>query len=209
MRNRRAFLRSSVVAALIIVGGNLSIAGAMSAAPPAGISLAFFSGGLGANAHWSTVDPVGGTPTDVSRVIVFNNPLTTGSTYSGATVNGVSGLSMSDVTQLSFMIDTGAYMGAGAPRFSVILSDGVTLFPSAGDCPLSANTGWQTAIFVGPESCTIYGSESPGTTSGSATWSEWSSFLGDPTIVSMFIVQDEGPAQAYLANVSVNNHIAA
>lgn len=172
-----------------------------------GISLAFFSGGHGAHASWEqTVTPGGGL-----AGIELSNPLPTGATYSGATVNGVKGLAMSQVRELSFMIDTNGYMSGGAPRFSVILSDGVVLFPSAGDCfnlPISPHTGWQTAEFVsGTNPCAIYGSTA-GPTGGAASWQAWTTFLGDQTIVALYIVQDEGPATAYIARVSVNDTVA-
>ncbi|MHB1505314.1 MAG: hypothetical protein ACYCVA_01340 [Sulfobacillus sp.] len=167
------------------------------------LSLAFFSGGYGAHASWETQDAPAGT----LRGIELVNPHATGKTYAGATVTGVTGLTMSEITQLSFMIDTNHYMGAGAPRFSVILSDGVLLYPSAGDCfnrPIVKNTGWLTAEFAaGSTPCMIYGS-----TGGPATWQQWTRTLGNPTIDALYIIQDEGPATAYIANVSVNGTVA-
>ncbi len=161
-------------------------------------SLSFFSGDNGAYATWSQQ----GTPPGIPWHIVFSNPSPTGTTYSGATINTVSGLTMSQITALSFMVDTSGYVGAGAPRFSIILSDGVTLFPSAGDCGVSHNPsgGWVTVNFM---TCPIYGSSS----GSPQTWAQWTSALGNPTIDAVYLVQDEGPGTAELANVIVNQPV--
>ncbi len=198
VRSLVALAATATMTAFLVVAAPSGVA----VADP-GFALSFFSGGHGANAHWSTQSP----PLGVLQDIVLSNPLPTGDTYTGAWVHGVSGMTMSQVSELSFMIDTDHYMGAGAPRFSVILSDGVYLYPSAGDCfnaPIQHDTGWQTAEFVsGANPCEIYGS-----TGGPESWSAWTAELGDPTISNLIIVQDEGPASAYLANVSVNGVIA-
>lgn len=65
---------------------------------------------------------------------------TTDCSSAGATVNGVSGITL---TQLSFDYKTGMYCGAGAPRFNVDASDG---FHFAGGCANGTQTdlgnGW-------------------------------------------------------------------
>lgn len=165
------------------------------------MNLSFFSGGHGASAHWTFAD----VPLGQKKAIQLTNPKPTSTTWAGALVHGAAGLKMSDVTALSFMIDTDHYMGAGAPRFSV-LTDAqfagkpVTLFPSARDCPLDPGHGWQTADFI--NNCLIYSS-----TGGPQTWTQWTSSLSDPTITELFLIQDEGPAVAYVANVVVNQPI--
>lgn len=36
------------------------------------------------------------------------------------------------------------------------------------------------------------------------TWAQWTLSLNDPVISELFVIQDEGPAVAYLADVNVN-----
>ena len=161
------------------------------------MNLSFFSGGQGASAHWSKAD----VPPGQKQSIQLTNPLPTGTTWAGALVHGAAGLKMSHVTALSFMIDTNDYMGAGAPRFSVLTTAGVTLFPSTIYCGLAKDTGWQTADFI--NDCVIYSGSAP----APKTWAQWTASLGDPAITQLFLIQDEGPGVAYVANVVVNQSI--
>ncbi|HET8522044.1 MAG TPA: hypothetical protein VFL82_02355 [Thermomicrobiales bacterium] len=111
---------------------------------------------------------------------------TTANAAAGATVSGAEG---QELTELGFDIRNDSYCGAGAPRFNVVTTDGVTHFFG---CMYGTHTdlgnGW-TQVRFAPEDAF------PPVVPGS-------------TIQSIDIVLDEGPASVYLDNIDVNGSIA-
>lgn len=199
---RRSAASLSGVGVVALLAALSSPAGAAQPTTP-GLSLAFFSGGQGASAHYVPADPNGNPAT--GKVIQLVNPLPTGNTYAGATVNNVAGMDMNSVSQLSFDVDTHAYLGAGAPRISVGLDDGTYLYLSTEGCSFTGSTVWQAAEFAATgANCVFYTSKG----GPPQTWTAWTADLQDPTITGMALVQDEGPATAYVANVSLDGQVA-
>ncbi len=101
----------------------------------------------------------------------------------GATVNGVSGITL---TELNF--DVMGYCGAGAPRFNVVTSDNVTHFFGCADGTQSPATtaGWTHVVFTPAQGF-------PPVAAGS-------------TVQSIEIVQDE-QGQTHLDNISINDQV--
>jgi len=90
------------------------------------------------------------------------------------------------------------YTGAGAPRFSIVLTDGKVLWPSAWYCGVQNPSDWQQVDFVNG-SCTIYDSDGHAHNG----WSEVLSSHGSATIQNLFLILDEGPATSYVDDITV------
>lgn len=107
---------------------------------------------------------------------------TTDCSSAGATVNGVSGITL---TELNF--DVNGYCGAGAPRFNVVTSDNVTHFFG---CVYGTHTtlanGWTHVVFTPGQGLPAI---APGT-----------------TVQSINLVQDE-QGTTHLDNISINDQV--
>jgi hypothetical protein len=117
--------------------------------------------------------------------------LTATNASSGATVNGVEGITL---TELNFDYRNDGHCGAGAPRYNVVTSDNVTHFfgcASATKTPTS-DPNWTNASWDPTNPAQAFPVIAPGT-----------------TVQSIDIVFDEGTDQgvayAYLDNFSINN----
>lgn len=104
----------------------------------------------------------------------------------GATVSGAEGQTL---TELGFDYRNDGYCGAGAPRFNVTTTDGVThFFGCVYGTHSAVNADWTRVRF------------SPADAFPPVT--------ADETIQAIEIVFDEGPASVYLDNIDVNGAVA-
>jgi hypothetical protein len=113
------------------------------------------------------------------------NVATTDCSSAGATVNGVNGITL---TELNF--DYKGYCGAGAPRFNVVTSDNVThFFGCASGTASPTGNGFTHVVFDPTNPTQAFPVIAPGT-----------------TVSSIDIVQDE-TGQVNLDNISINNQV--
>lgn len=112
---------------------------------------------------------------------------TTDCSSAGATINGVSGITLSE---LNFDYKTGEYCGAGAPRFNVVTSDSVThFFGCSAGTATTLNNGWTHLVFD-PANAT----------------QAFPVIAGGSTVSTIDIVFDE-QGSTHLDNISVNGQI--
>jgi hypothetical protein len=110
---------------------------------------------------------------------------TTDCSAAGATVNGVSGITL---TELNF--DVMGYCGAGAPRFNVVTSDNVThFFGCASGTQMPLGNGWTHVVFNPSNPAQAFPVIAPGT-----------------TVTSIELIQDE-QGTTHLDNISINNQV--
>jgi hypothetical protein len=127
-------------------------------------------------------------------LILSKNGTTPTNASAGLVVNGVKGLHL---TELGFDVRNGGHCGAGAPRFNVTTSDGVTRFYGCTYGTHTPNTpapGWQRVRF-----------------STSVTYPGAPAFTSGLTVNSISIVFDEGTdigpdfsGMVVLDNIDVN-----
>lgn len=115
-------------------------------------------------------------------LLLAKNAPTTDCSAAGATVNGVSGITL---TELNF--DVMGYCGAGAPRFNVVTSDGIRHFFGCADGTQSPTTNGYTHVVFTP---------AQGVTPVTAT----------ETVTSIELIQDEH-GTTHLDNISINNQV--
>jgi hypothetical protein len=131
----------------------------------------------GVVAKW---DSTTGNP--APSLLLEKNVATTDCSAAGATVNGVSGITL---TELNY--DVMGYCGAGAPRFNVVTTDNVTHFFG---CTYGTHTdlgnGWTHVVF------------SPADGIPAVTPTE--------TVQSIELIQDE-QGSTHLDNISINDQI--
>ena len=149
--------------------------------------------------------------------------------YVGANVvnTPVNGADLGHVAALSFM--TSGYQGGGAPRISLVLSNGGVAYLDPEYCETAPDVnGWRLADFrepaysggADPTNCTIYtsfgvfttGSWQPGEgpqISGEYTafdWMNWAASNGgsaEPTVSQIILVQDSGPGTSYIDDLTL------
>jgi hypothetical protein len=115
------------------------------------------------------------------------NVPTTDCSAAGATVNGVTGITL---TELNF--DVKGYCGAGAPRFNVVTSDNVThFFGCASGTQTALGNGWTHVVWDPTNPAQAFPVIVPGT-----------------TVTSIELIQDE-QGQTNLDNISINDQIIA
>ncbi len=169
----------------------LAFAGGTSLAGLAFGPFSFFAAG-GATVEWTKEEALDGRFS-----VKLANPLPTGSAYAGLWVGGIAGTPLSDLRELGFSVK--GYIGAGAPRFSLILDDGTVLWLSALYCDdPDGGPDWKTVDFVGG-TCTIYDS-SGHTHTG---WSDVLDHHGGATVSALFLILDEGPATSYVDDIVI------
>jgi len=167
--------------------------------------LTFFKA-LGASIGWSSVG--GSSPMDAtnSQSIMIVTPTDSAAgafTWGNAeAANTIVGRTLGAVDNLSF--DTKGYLGAGAPRISLITTgtDGNhTYFLSAFHCNDSLSGGWVEADFIhDTTSCMIF---RDGEIAGYAGWTAVSAVAGanSETIIDWFLIVDE-PTAAQLPAIT-------
>jgi hypothetical protein len=217
--SKKLFLAVAVVATL-----------AMSASSAFALNrprLSFFKGG-GATIGWSNEGGSSpGTGGDVQsiRIQTFTNGSDAAGAYTyGAneTKIGMVGGTLSAVDRLAF--DSKGYLGAGAPRISLITDQG-NFFLSAYYCNDPTSGGWRRSVFadrhnnVNSETanCTIYGPDdgdsNPLTHPGNA-YTGWSDVLatwgnsgtsGTAVVQDWFLIQEEGPAVVYVDRLTIQD----
>jgi hypothetical protein len=118
-------------------------------------------------------------------LFLAKNVATTDCSSAGATVNGVSGITL---TELNF--DVKGYCGAGAPRFNVVTSDGAThFFGCASGTQTPTGNGFTHVVFSPTNPAQAFPVIAPGT-----------------TVRSIELILDE-QGQAFIDNVSINDQI--
>jgi hypothetical protein len=150
--------------------------------------------------------------------------------YAGANVlnTPVNGARLGLVAALSFQ--TNGYQGGGAPRISLMLSNGGIAYLDPEYCQSAADpNGWRLADFrepsytggADPTNCTIYTNFGTFTTgpwqpgygpqiSGDYTafdWMNWAASNGsssnEPTVNQIILVQDSGPGTSYIDDLTL------
>jgi hypothetical protein len=168
--------------------------------------LIIFHGG-NATAHWVNLGKLRGA--DGFAILLQTNAQNEAGGYAGIEISGVSGMTLSQLDHLGFAanVTSNAYghpaFGAGAPRFTIILSNGVVLFPDPFYCSDVSGTPlntWASFDVVTDPNCIVYGS-----TGGPMTWSQVLSAYGDVPISQLFIIQDDSPATVYIRHIVVGD----
>jgi hypothetical protein len=192
-----------------------------SASAVTGPRLSFFKGG-GASAGWSTAggsSPGPGSDTQSIRIQTVTNGSDAAGAYTfGAneTKVGIVGGTLDEVDRLAF--DSKGYLGAGAPRISLITDEG-NFFLSAFHCNTSTSGGWRTSVFadrhntVNSETpnCTIFGPDDgdadPLTHPGGAYagWTDVLATWGTAVVEDWFLIVDEGPAVAHVDRLTIQD----
>lgn len=186
--------------------GGAGAATAAAAADPH-LGLAFYTSASDSTAHW--VLSHGETGDNFSVLLQTTSP-TEGAAYAVAALTGIQGLTLNQLPHLGFDAEVAANthgspaFGAGAPRVSVILSGGPTLYAAPGHCTDLASTPLDTyAHFdvVTDSTCKVY------TSSGSAsyTWTQVLANWGNSSIQSIAVVQDDTPATVYVGKIFVGD----
>jgi hypothetical protein len=121
-------------------------------------------------------------------LFLAKNVPTTDCSAAGATINGVSGITL---TELNF--DVMGYCGAGAPRFNVVTSDNLTHFfgCASGTQTPSATPGWTHVVWDPTNPAQAFPVIVPGT-----------------TVNSIELIQDE-QGSTHLDNISINDQVIA
>lgn len=118
-------------------------------------------------------------------LLLEKNVPTTDCSAAGATVNNVSGITL---TELNF--DVMGYCGAGAPRFNVVTSDNVThFFGCASGTQTDLGNGWTHVVFDPSNPAQAF----PVVTAGT-------------TVNSIELIQDE-QGSTHLDNISINSQV--
>lgn len=194
------------ITASIVAGSLLVLAAAGATAQPKP-KLSFFK--EGASIGWSST---GGSspldPTNGESIEIVTEPGTAAGAYTWGNAeeaNSIVGRSLGQVDHLSF--DAAGYLGAGAPRISLITSgdDGDhTYFLSASHCNEDLGGGWVEADFVHDASCSIFRDDEP------VPYEGWSAVaaVADPNgevVTDWFLIVDEGPAQSFVDRLVVQD----
>ncbi len=117
-------------------------------------------------------------------LVLAKNVVLTDCSSAGATVNGVSGITL---TELNF--DYQGYCGAGSPRFNVVTSDNAThFFGCAGGTKSKStiNADWTNVVFTSAQG--------------------YDPIPAGVTVKSISLIQDE-QGQTHIDNVSVNGQV--
>lgn len=115
-------------------------------------------------------------------LLLAKNVPTSDCSAAGATVNGVSGITLSELN-----FDVMGYCGAGAPRFNVTTTDNVThFFGCTYGTHTDAGNGWTHVVFSPADGI-------PAVTAGE-------------TVQSIELIQDE-QGSTHLDNISINDQI--
>ncbi|SRR5712692_53257 len=192
--------RILILALLAAIVLSISVTPAIAASPSL-IVTAF--NGPGSTAAWVNV---GGAAETGSFVVSVNTVL---NSFGGVVYHGVRGLTLSQLPHLGFDIKVfstnggSPAFGAGAPRLSIGLSNGVTLFPDPFYCS-DVSGGASSASYVHFDvvtdtSCTVFASTS-GTTPVGA-WSAVLALYGSLPISSIIMVQDNPFSTFYLGTI--------
>lgn len=112
----------------------------------------------------------------------------------------------------------GGYVGAGAPRLSIIFLDGSVAYLSAEYCqlPISGSTNWSRADFTGATTadgpCAFYYDGEPAPYANTATESAWEVFVAAHPELRVdygFLIVDEttAPGRARVDRIAMQNHM--
>ena len=135
-------------------------------------------------------------------LLLEKNVPTTDCSSAGATINGVSGITL---TELNFDYKTDGHCGAGAPRYNVYTDNGTYyFFGCTAGTHTDAGSGWTKVEFGDADA-----SPADGTTA-------WPGF-GNAVVTGIDVVFDEGndvvgqgtPGEVYLDNFSINGEIVS
>lgn len=160
----------------------------------------------------------GDAPGSAADEAIRMETLATGSSHAGAKIRGevgIVGQTLSNVNRIGFK--TKGYSGAGAPRLSVWISSGKWVYLSAFYCKHDIGGGWSktgfnTPIDGGQPACEIYTSKGDhyvADETGTA-WQHLRQAEGGDTVVKwVTLVQDEGPATAYVDDVRLGGLVFA
>lgn len=146
---------------------------------------------------------------DGFAILLQTNAQTEGGGYAGIDIGNISGTTLGQMNYLGFTVNvtSNAYghpaFGAGAPRFSIILSNGVVLFADPFYCSDISSTPLNTWAYfdvVTDSTCVVYTSSG-----GPLTWSQVLTDYGSVPISQLVIIQDDTPATLHIGVVVVGN----
>jgi hypothetical protein len=140
----------------------------------------------------------GGTA-DVSKQRQVTHVAVEDGEYAFMGVPQLTGKTLGEIGALGFDSVADSRIGAGAPRYSLLLDDGSYVFASAFYCQDEPADGVVHTDFLDETDCVLYG-YSDATGSVAQTWSEWVETLGDARITWAGLVIDEAGDYA-LTNV--------
>ncbi len=207
MKSFSALKLLTFLAVLLILNGSLqtsvfATSSLDAAAISPNLSVSPF-GGPNSSANWvnnTSVAETGGFAMFVS---------TAPSGFGGVLYHGVKGLMLSQLKHLGFdikMISTSGgspSFAAGAPRLSIILSNGVILFPDPFYCSdISGSASATTYVHfdvVTDGTCTVFASTSGTTPVGS--WTDVLATYGSVPISLIFMIQDAPNGTLYLGTM--------
>jgi hypothetical protein len=182
---------------------NASLQTSVFATSPANLGVSPF-GGPNSSANWvnnTSVAETGGFAMFVS---------TAPNGFGGVLYRGVNGLTLFQLKHLGFdikMISTSGgspSFAAGAPRLSIILSNGVTLFPDPFYCSDISGTASATMyvkfdVVTDGANCTVFASTSGTNPVGS--WTDVLKAYGSVPISLIFMIQDAPNGTLYLGTM--------
>ena len=203
MRNYGLLALAALVGSLLVV----SVAFAAVTPKP---KLSFFNGG-GATIGWTTVGGSGPHDTTGNIDSIQIDTLTSGVSFAGAytwgkdeAANSIVGRSLAEVQRLGF--DSKGYLGAGAPRISLITHDtntnfDHTFFLAASYCNAGADpSAWVTSDFINDADCVIWGPNG-----ANAGWSTVVANFPNDVVTDWFLIVDEAPATTYVDSLTVQD----
>lgn len=152
--------------------------------------------------------------TDAGEYAYANNPTWLGRRKHGSrAVQNIRNLSFDFLNQAG-----GGYVGAGAPRLSIVFLDGSVGYLSAEYCqlPIAGSTTWSRADFTGASTdegnCAFYYDGEPTPYANTATASAWDVFVAahpDLRVDYGFLIVDEttAPGRARVDRIAMQNHM--
>jgi hypothetical protein len=194
------------ITASILAGSLLILAGSGANAAPKP-KLSFFK--EGASIGWSSTG--GSSPLDTTNdesIEIVTELDTAAGAYTWGNAeeaNSIVGRTLGQVDRMSF--DASGYLGAGAPRISLITSgdDGDhTYFLSAFHCNEDLGSGWVEADFVNDASCSIFRDSEPVAYEGWDAVAAAADANGE-VVTDWFLIVDEGPATSYVDRLVVQD----
>jgi len=157
-----------------------------------------------------------GSPAPKALRIETNANVAEPYSYAGAAIrkSGMEGKALGDVNRISYK--TKGYSGAGAPRLSMTLSNGTTVYLSSYYCSTDlAPTAWHkatfTASYAADPTCTIY-TPTTGYTSDadSSAWDKLVAGEGPGVEIRQIeLVQDEGPGIVWVDDIRLDGLVFA
>jgi hypothetical protein len=188
----------------VLFVSNAALPTSVSASPPTPKLVITTFNGTGSTAMWVN------DPPNAEFDGFYVSISTVAGSFGGVFYHGVKGLTLNQLNHLGFdieMISTGGgspSFAAGAPRLSITLSNGVTLFPDPFYCSdisssASATTYVHFDVVTDGSNCTVFANTSGTTPVG--FWADVLSLYGTVHISRIIMVQDDPYGTLRLGNL--------